>query len=102
LRALLAQVPNASSASRTLLHEPPPPFLSDRDSDFDSSTTSSARENLKSLFTHTRHPGDTPRRDACRNSIDSSEVEDCPRIDRVIQECSRNKGKRMSFSDEDI
>ncbi|KAH9039047.1 hypothetical protein EDB84DRAFT_1075095 [Lactarius hengduanensis] len=54
LRALLAQV----SASRTQLHEPPPPLPSDRDSDFDpppkwanSSTTSSARENLKGLFT---------------------------------------------------
>ena len=111
LRALLAQVPNTSSASRTqLLHEPPPPLPSDRDSDFDpppkwanSSTTSSARENLKSLFTHAlREPGDTPRKDARRNSIDSSEVEDSPRIDRVIQERSRNKGKRMSFSDEEL
>ncbi len=111
LRALLAQVPNTSSASRTqLLHEPPPPLPSDRDSDFDpppkwanSSTTSSARENLRSLFTHAlRDPGDTPRKDARRNSIDSSEVEDSPRIDRVIQERSRNKGKRTSFSDEEL
>ncbi len=31
-----------------------------------------------------------------------SEVEDSPRIDRVIQERSRNKGKRTSFSDEDV
>ncbi|KAH8992804.1 hypothetical protein EDB86DRAFT_2805989 [Lactarius hatsudake] len=111
LRALLAQVPNTSSASRTqLLHEPPPPLPSDRDSDFDpppkwanSSTTSSARENLRSLFTHAlRDPGDTPRKDGRRNSIDSSEVEDSPRIDRVIQERSRNKGKRTSFSDEEL
>jgi serine/arginine repetitive matrix protein 2 len=111
LRALLAQVPNTSSASRTqLLHEPPPPLPSDRDSDFDpppkwanSSTASSARENLRSLFTHAlRDPGDTPRKDARRNSIDSSEVEDSPRIDRVIQERSRNKGKRTSFSDEEL
>jgi serine/arginine repetitive matrix protein 2 len=111
LRALLAQVPNTSSASRTqLLHEPPPPLPSDRDSDFDpppkwanSSTTSSARENLRSLFTHAlREPGDTPRKHARRNSIDSSEVEDSPRIDRVIQERSRNKGKRTSFSDEEL
>ncbi|KAH9012136.1 hypothetical protein EDB84DRAFT_1537087 [Lactarius hengduanensis] len=51
---------------------------------------------------HARDPGDTPRKDARRNSIDWSEVEDSPRIDRVIRECSRNKGKRMSFSDEDI
>ncbi|KAH9083633.1 hypothetical protein EDB83DRAFT_2511952 [Lactarius deliciosus] len=111
LRALLAQVPNTSSASRTqLLHEPPPPLPSDRDSDFDpppkwanSSTTSSARENLKSLFTHAlRDPGDTPRKDGRRNSIDSSEVEDSPRIDRVTQERSRNKGMRTSFSDEEL
>ncbi|KAI9446686.1 hypothetical protein H4582DRAFT_594749 [Lactarius indigo] len=111
LRALLAHVPNTSSASRTqLLHEPPPPLPSDRDSDFDpppkwanSSTTSSARENLRSLFTYAlRDPGDTPRKDARRNSIDSSEVEDSPRIDRVIQERSRNKGKRTSFSDEEL
>ncbi|KAF8265240.1 hypothetical protein EI94DRAFT_1736338 [Lactarius quietus] len=111
LRALLAQVPNTSSASRTqLLHEPPPPLPSDRDSDFDpppkwanSSTTSSARENLRSLFTHAlREPGDTPRKDTRRNSIDSSEVEDSPRIDRVIQERSWNKGKRTSFSDEEL
>ncbi|KAH9176532.1 hypothetical protein EDB89DRAFT_1837333, partial [Lactarius sanguifluus] len=111
LRALLAQVPNTSSASRTqLLHEPPPPLPSDRDSDFDpppkwanSSTTSSARENLRSLFTHAlRDPGDTPCKDARRNSIDLSEVEDSPRIDRVIQERSRNKGKRTSFSDEEL
>ncbi|KAH9180315.1 hypothetical protein EDB89DRAFT_2119248 [Lactarius sanguifluus] len=110
LRALLAKVPNTPSASRTqLLHEPPPPLPSDRDSDFDpppkwanSSTTSSARENLKSLFTHAlRDPGDTPCKDARRNSIDSSEVEDSPRIDRVIQERSTNKGKRTSFSDKE-
>ncbi|KAH9048837.1 hypothetical protein EDB84DRAFT_126817 [Lactarius hengduanensis] len=76
LRALLAQVPNTSSASRTqLLHEPPPPLPSDRDSDFDpppkwanSSTTSSARENLRSLFTHAlRDPGDTPRKEHAAN-----------------------------------
>jgi serine/arginine repetitive matrix protein 2 len=109
--ALLAQVPNTLSASRTqLLHEPPPLFPSDRDSDFDPPpkwvnflTTSSARENLKSLFTHAlREPGDTPRKDARRNSIDSSEVEDSLQIDCVIQERLRDKGKRMSFSDEEL
>jgi serine/arginine repetitive matrix protein 2 len=110
LRALLAQVPNTSSASRTqLLHEPPPSLPSDRESDFDlpprwaSTSTTSARESLKSLISHAlRDPGDTPRKDARRNSIDLSEVEDSPRIDRVIQERSRNKGKRMSFSDEEL
>ena len=99
------------SASRTqLLHEPPPLLPSDRDSDFDPppiwanfSTMSSARENLKSLFTHALHePRDTPHKEARRNSINSSEVEDSPQIDHVIQERSRDKGKRMSFSNKEL
>ncbi|KAI0298524.1 hypothetical protein BC826DRAFT_1103024 [Russula brevipes] len=84
LRALLAQVPNTSSASRTqLLHEPSPSLPSDRESDFEppprwgDTSASSARESLRSLFTHAlRDPGDTPRKDVRRNSIDLSEVED--------------------------
>ncbi len=111
LRALLAQVPNTSSASRTqLLHEPSP-SPSDRESDFEppprwansSINSSSARESLRSLFTHAlREPGDTPRKDVRRNSIDLSEVEDTPRSGRVLEERARNKGKRMSFSDEEL
>ncbi|KAI9509430.1 hypothetical protein F5148DRAFT_962060, partial [Russula earlei] len=120
LRALLAQVPNTSSsaassssaaaASRTqLLHEPSPSLPSDRESDFDSvprwnhlSSTGSARDSLRSLFTHAlRDPGDTPRRHVRRNSIDSSEAEDSPRNDRVTQERARNRGKRTSLSDGD-
>jgi len=110
LRALLAQVPNTSSTSRTqLLHESPPSLPSDRESDFEppprwsNVSTGSARESLRSLFVHAlRDPGDTPRKDARRNSIDLSEVEDSPRNDRVIQERARNKGERMSFSDEEL
>ena len=112
LRALLAQVPNTSSVSRTqLLHEPPPSLPSDRESDFEppprwansSTNSSSARESLRSLFTHAlRDPGDTPRKDVRRNSIDLSEVEDTPRSGRVMEERARNKGKRMSFSDEEL
>jgi hypothetical protein len=112
LRALLAQVPNTSSASRTqLLHEPPPSLPSDRESDFEppprwansSTNSSSARESLRSLFTHAlRDPGDTPRKDVRRNSIDLSEVEDSPRSGRVMEERARNKGKKMSFSDEEL
>ena len=111
LRALLAQVPNTSSASRTqLLHESSPSLPSDRESDFDppprwsssNLSTSSARESLRSLFTHAlRSPGNTPRKDVRRNSIDLSEVEDSPRNDRVMQERAGNKGKRKSFSDEE-
>ncbi|KAF8264310.1 hypothetical protein EI94DRAFT_1499102, partial [Lactarius quietus] len=105
LHALLAQVPNTSSASRTQLLHKPPLLPSDQDSDFDpppkwanSSTTSSACENLRSMFTHAlRKPRDTPCKDTCRNSIDLSKVEDSPQIDRVIQERSWNKGKRMSL-----
>ena len=112
LRALLAQVPNTSSVSRTqLLHEPPPSLPSDRESDFEppprwansSTNSTSARESLRSLFTHAlRDPGDTPRKDVRRNSIDLSEVEDTPRSGRVMEERARNKGKRMSFSDEEL
>ena len=112
LRALLAQVPNTSSASRAqLLHEPTPSLPSDRESDFEppprwsnsNVSTSSARESLRSLFVHAlRDPGDTPRKAVRRNSIDLSEVEDSPRNDRVIQERARNKGERMSFSDEEL
>ena len=112
LRALLAQVPNTSSASRTqLLHESPPSLPSDRESDFElhprwvnSSTNSNlARECLRSLFTHAlRDPGDTPRKDVWRNGIDLSEVEDTPRSGRVMEERAGNKGKRMSFSDEEL
>jgi serine/arginine repetitive matrix protein 2 len=109
LRALIAQVPNTTSVSRTQpLHEPPSSLPSDRESDFDppprwaNASTNSARDSLRSLFVHAlRDPGDTPRKSARRNSIDSSEVEDSPRIDRVMQERSRNKGKRMSLSDEE-
>jgi serine/arginine repetitive matrix protein 2 len=110
LRALLAQVPTTSLAPRTqLLHEPTPSLPSDRESDFEAPprwsnlSTSSAREGLRSIFTHAlRDPGDTPRKRARRNSIDLSEVEDSPRNDRVIQERARNKGERMSFSDEEL
>jgi hypothetical protein len=110
LRRKTRPLPNTSSASLTqLLHEPPPPLPSDRESDFEpppkwtNTSTTSARESLRSLFTHAlRDPGDTPRKDARRNSIDSSEAEDSPRNDRVIQERARNKGKRMSFSDEEL
>jgi hypothetical protein len=110
LRALLAQVPTTSPASRTqLLHEPTPSLPSDRESDFEppprwaNSSTTSARDSLRSIFTHAlRDPGDTPRKDPRRNSIDLSEVEDSPRNDRVVQERARNKGKRMSFSDEEL
>jgi serine/arginine repetitive matrix protein 2 len=110
LRALLAQVPNTTSVSRTqLLHEPPPSLPSDRESDFEppprwaNASSSSVRESVRSLFVHAlRDPGDTPRKGARRNSIDSSGVEDSPRIDWVMQERSRNKGKRTSFSDEEL
>jgi hypothetical protein len=65
--------------------------------------SSSARESLRNLFTHAlRDPGDTPRKDVRRNSIDLSEVEDTPRSGRVMEERARNTGKSMSFSDEEL
>lgn len=101
LRALLSRVPNSPSNSR----EPPttPAPASDRDSDFElprssTATPSIARESLKDLFT--RALRDTPQKDRKRrNSIDVSEVEASPRVQR---ERVKNKGKRRSLSDEDI
>ncbi|KAF8502142.1 hypothetical protein F5888DRAFT_1632097 [Russula emetica] len=90
LRALLAQIANLTSSHP-------------RDGPTHRQTRASARESLRSLFTHAlRDPGDTPRKGVRRNSIDLSEVEDTPRSGRVMEERARNKGKRMSLSDEEL
>ncbi|KAI0067171.1 hypothetical protein BV25DRAFT_1819465 [Artomyces pyxidatus] len=106
LRALLSRVPNTSQSQ--LLHERVPSLASDLESDFDpppkwnTTNGSMARENLKGIFSHAlRESGDTPRKYGRRNSIDASEVEDSPRVQRVAQERSKNKGKRKSLSDEE-
>jgi hypothetical protein len=79
---------------------------SEPDSDFDpprsslANTPSIARESLKDLFSRAlRDPGDTPEKNRRRrNSIDISEVDFSPRVDR---ERAKNKGQRRSLSDEE-
>jgi hypothetical protein len=64
-----------------------------------------AKENLKDLFSHALRDPDTPQKGKGRwrrNSIDSSEVENSPRIIRVQMERAGNKGKRKSLSDEEV
>jgi hypothetical protein len=104
LRALLNRVPNSPSTTRDSPHVPIHP--SEPDSDFDpprsspTNTPSIARESLKDLFSRAlRDPGDTPDKNLRRrNSIDVSEVDFSPRVER---ERARNKGQRRSLSDEE-
>lgn len=102
LRALLSRVPNSPPTSRAA-----PAPLSEPDSDFDPprssplNTPSIARESLKDLFSRAlRDPGNTPEksRGKRRNSIDVSEVESSPRVQR---ERAKHKGQRRSLSDEE-
>jgi hypothetical protein len=60
-------------------------------------TPSVARESLKDIFS--RALRDTPQKGRHRrNSIDISEVEASPRVEK---ERAKNKGKRKSLSDEE-
>lgn len=101
LRALLSRVPNSPSNSGGFPHARV--ASSEPDSDFDPpraspiNTPSIARESLKDLFS--RALRDTPQKNRRRrNSIDVSEVESSPRVER---ERAKNKGKRRSLSDEE-
>jgi hypothetical protein len=104
LRALLSRVPNSPSNPGGFTHARV--ASSEPDSDFDpprassTNTPSIARESLKDLFSRAlRDPGDTPQKNRRRrNSIDVSEVESSPRVER---ERAKNKGKRRSLSDEE-
>ncbi|KAG6886267.1 hypothetical protein C0993_006677 [Termitomyces sp. T159_Od127] len=105
LRALLALSPASSKST-------PMPLPSSRSSDIDSdfepldasyrSTRSAARESLKDIFSRAmRDPGNTPQKGKLkprRNSIDTSEVDASPRVERQRNE---NQGKRKSLSDEE-
>ncbi|KAG6888002.1 hypothetical protein C0992_009955 [Termitomyces sp. T32_za158] len=103
LRALLALSPASSKSTPK-----PPSRSSDIDSDFEplnasyGSTPSVARESLKGIFSRAmRDPGNTPQKGkfkARRNSIDTSEVDASPRVERQRNE---NKGKMKSLSDEE-
>lgn len=103
LRALLSRVPNSSSRAPPA---PAPVSSSELDSDFDAphsgpATPSIARESLKDLFSRAlRDPGDTPQKGRPRrNSIDTSEVEASPRVEK---ERANHKGKRRSLSDDEL
>ena len=107
LRALLSRLP-AHPPSPTQSHT-----LSvqdgteqERESDFDTVSESNvapsiAQESLKHIFSNAlRDPGNTPQRVRHRrNSIDSSEVEGSPRVEK---ERATNKGKRRSVSDDEV
>ncbi|KAI0044998.1 hypothetical protein FA95DRAFT_1561637 [Auriscalpium vulgare] len=108
LRAVMARMSGMTSQTQ-ILREPTPSLPSDLDSDFDgpppkwnARSASMARESLKDLFSNVLQ--ETPQKQRAerrRNSIDASEVEDSPRVQRVAQERSRAKGKRKSLSDDE-
>ncbi|KAK7692899.1 hypothetical protein QCA50_004534 [Cerrena zonata] len=103
LRSLLARAKDTPPPRQPESRSP-----SDVASDFEPlnpSTTSNsiASQSLKELFSRVRRePGDTPKKTVKRrNSIDASEVEDSPRLERVWKERVSYKGKRRSMSDEE-
>jgi hypothetical protein len=103
LRALLAKVPNETPLSKPIA----PPSPSEPDSDYypaHLNTTNTPHESLRELFTRAlREPGDTPEKPRRRrNSIDLSEVDDSPRLSRAQKERAKSRGKRKSFSDEEL
>lgn len=103
LRALLAKVPNDTPRA----NPPVPSSPSETSSDFYPSylnTTNNPHQSLKELFSHAlRDPGDTPERPRRRrNSIDLSEVDASPRLDRAQKERAKTRGKRKSLSDEEL
>lgn len=105
LRKLIHKFPSDPEEPSRSAYAPPSP--SERESDYErpnlaSSTTSSYRGSLKSLISHAkRPPGDTPQKKR-RNSIDISEVESSPRVQKVKQERAGARGKRKSHSDEEV
>ncbi|CCL98358.1 uncharacterized protein FIBRA_00353 [Fibroporia radiculosa] len=119
--APMASEPAAESASarlRALLRtttttspqRPPlrPATPSEADSDLDPpystlATPSFARESVKELFSHAlRDSGGTPHKGRLRrNSVGTAEADESLRIERVVQERTKAKGKRRSMSDEE-
>ncbi|KAK1229189.1 hypothetical protein PQX77_007761 [Marasmius sp. AFHP31] len=117
LRALLSQVPNDTTVKARprapQLQEPSSASTMDLiDSDSDvpqigSAHPSFARESLKDIFSRAIRDPDTPQKDTRgkarrRNSIDISEVEASPRVEKVQRDRNSNKGKRRSMSDDEV
>ena len=114
LRAIMAlqnQQQQQQQQSQQSIRRPSPPrstyAASDMESDFESphATVSHSihMERFKDLFAKV-HADMTPpgkRTGVRRNSIDTSEVEDSPRVERVQEERAKYKGKRKSVSDEE-
>ncbi|KIK97734.1 hypothetical protein PAXRUDRAFT_194210 [Paxillus rubicundulus Ve08.2h10] len=102
LRALLAREPRSPRNAASTAPQIPPSEVDSSDDfpRFGSDTSSLARDNLKSIFSRAlREPGDTPQKGRPRrNSVDSSQVEITPVLDR---ERAKHKGKRRSMSDEE-
>ena len=105
LRALLSRLP-AHPPSPTQSHALSVQDGTERESDFDTVseanvTPSIPQESLKHIFSKAlRDPGSTPQKVRHRrNSIDPSEVEGSPRVEK---ERAKNKGKRRSMSDDEV
>ena len=108
LRAVLAK----ENGHYQTLRRPSPPrrrhdSMSEVESDFESPHATAAQsyhqESLKELFSRA-YADFTPRNKRSgyrRNSIDLSEVEDSPRVERVKEERATHKSKRRSASDEE-
>lgn len=109
LRAILAKEHESLQTTR----RPSPPrrrhdsMMSEMESDFESPHATAAEsqhfQSLRELFSRFNEDS-TPRirrPSQRRNSIDLSEVEDSPRVERVREERAIHKGKRMSASDEE-
>lgn len=84
--------------------EPPPATTSEHESDFETprfsaSTRGMAHASLKSIFSHAiREPGNTPKKGkARRNSLESSEAENIPRVSKQ----EKLRSQRKSVSDEE-
>ena len=105
LRSLLARAKD-TPPSRQPEPRSPSRSPSDNASDYDAvnpslASTSVASQSLRELFSRVLRDSDTPKKPQRRNSIDASEVEDSPRLERVWKERSSYKGKRRSMSDEE-
>ena len=104
LRGVLKLAPSSNTTASSYRHAiPPTPSDHEPESDFDIpnfTAPSIARESLRSIFASALD--DTPRKERQRrNSIDLSEVEDSPRVQSVVRERAKIKGKRKSMSDEE-